>query len=591
MRNRPNKIPEFLNRRYIMIAVFMSMVVALVLRASWLQVINRDFLQQKGNAQHIKLVKMHAYRGMVTDRLGEPLAISTPIHAVCLNVKVSKLSNKQYQKLASVLGISSWRLKKIKKRVFWKRRQNKEFAYVKRQVRPELAKRVMALKYEGVYLKREFKRYYPTGSVSAHVVGFTNYKDVGLERIEIGAEGVERVYNTELSGVPGAKRVRKSRDGRFVESVQRIRTTLHGKPLALSLDHRLQYLAYKELNLALHKHKASSGSLVIMDVRNSEVLAMVNGPSFNPNKTRRPESDKDYYRNRAVIDPIEPGSTIKPFVVAAALQSGKMTSRSRINTAPGKLDLPGKHTIRDVINHGNLDLTNILVKSSNVGASLVAFKLGANRVWNQYKAVGFGRSTRSGYSGESGGKLTNYKRWNKAGIASHSIGYSLYVTPLQLAQAYTVFGSGGFLKPVAMLKQKKPWIRGKRVMSAAVAEKVVRMMEKVVSEKGTGKLAQVQGYRIAGKTGTTRIVKVINKQKVYSVRKHRALFVGMAPASSPRLVVVVVINEPKSKEYTGGEVAAPVFARVMRDALRILNISPDKMPMSNKTIKIVGGRS
>ncbi|VAW72347.1 Cell division protein FtsI [Peptidoglycan synthetase] [hydrothermal vent metagenome] len=590
MRTRPNKIPEFLNRRYLMMLVFLVMIIALFLRATWLQVIERDFLTQKGSAQHMKLIKMHAYRGMVTDRLGDPLAISTPIHAVCLNLKISKLSNRQFSKLASILGISVRQLKRIKKSVFWKKRQQKEFAYVKRQVRPTLARRVMALNYKGVYLKREFKRYYPTGSTTAHVVGFTNFKDVGKERIEVGAEGVERVYNRELSGIPGSKRVHKSRDGRYVESVERIRTTLHGKPLALSIDHRLQYLAYRELKSALRKYRAKSGSLVIMDVRNGEVLAMVNGPSFNPNKTDRRRWHGNLYRNRAVTDPLEPGSTIKPFVIAAALNAGIMKVNTRINTSPGTLRLPGKYIIRDIHNHGMLNLTNILAKSSNVGISRVAFKVGASRLWKQYQAVGFGHSTRSGYSGETGGKLSSHKKWGKTQIASHSIGYSLYVTPLQLAQAYVVLGSGGFLKPVAMLRQK-PWVQGKRVMSPRVATDVVRMMEKVVSEKGTGKLAHVQGYRVAGKTGTARIVKKVNNQRIYSDRKHRALFAGMAPASSPRLVIVVVINEPKGKEYSGGAVAAPIFARVMKDALRILNVSPDKMPISHKTIKIVGGRS
>ncbi len=590
MRTRPNKIPEFLNRRYMMMSIFLVMVVALTLRATWLQIIKRDFLSQKGSAQHIKLVKTHAYRGMVTDRLGDPLAISTPIHAICLNLKVADLTDRQFKKLASVLSLSTAQLKKLKKSVFWKKRQRNEFAYVKRQVRPELARRVMALNFKGVYLRREFKRYYPTGSVSAHVVGFTNFKDVGLDRIEVGAEGVERVYNRELSGISGAKRVHRSRDGRYVESVERIRTTLHGKPLALSIDHRLQYLAYRELKLALMKHKAKSGSLVIMDVRNGEVLAMVNGPSFNPNKTDRRSWHGNLYRNRAVTDPLEPGSTIKPFVIAAALDSGIMKVNTRINTSPGKIDLPGKYTIRDIRNYGMLDLTTILAKSSNVGISRVAIKLGADRLWKQYKALGFGRSTRSGYSGEARGKLGNPEKWNKTHIASHSIGYGLYVTPLQLAQAYVVLGSGGFLKPVAMLRQK-PWVQGKRVMSPRVATNVVRMMEKVVSEKGTGKLATVQGYRVAGKTGTARIVKRINSQKIYSNKKHRALFAGMAPASAPRLVIVVVINEPNGKKHSGGAVAAPIFARVMKDALRILNISPDKMPISTKTIKIVGGRS
>jgi len=349
----------------------------------------------------------------------------------------------------------------------------------------------------------------------------------------------------------------------------------------------LQYLAYRELTSALRKHGATSGSLIIMDVRNGEVLAMVNGPSFNPNLTRRPESAQDLYRNRAVTDPIEPGSTIKPFVIAAALQSGRMRASSRINTSPGKLEVSAKYTIRDTENHGSLNLTNILVKSSNVGASLVAIKVGAGKIWKQYRAVGFGRSTGSGYSGETSGKLTHYKKWNKSSVASHSIGYSLSVTPLQLAQAYVVLGSGGYLKPVSMLKQRSR-VRGERVMSSRVAKKITRMMEHVVSSsKGTGKLANVRGYRIAGKTGTAKIIN--KKTKKYYESRHRALFAGLAPASAPRLAIVVVINNPKGKDYSGGKVAAPVFARVMKDALRILNVSPDKMPVVNKTIKIVAG--
>ncbi len=549
-------------RRRTVVLVVMALVFLLLLgRAVYLQIFERDFLMKQGAARHLRVVAMKAYRGMITDRLGEPLAISTPAKSVWIDPRIFVSNDAGLRKLAQLLSLDPV---KLKRRIHRHMRRKSEFLYVKRQISQSLAAKVEALNLKGVNLMQEYKRYYPTGEVNAHVVGFTNVDDKGQE-------GIELAFDRRLSGSSGAKRVRKDRIGHIVEDVERIRPTLHGKPVRLSIDHRLQYLSYRILKNAVRKNRAVSGSLVILDVRTGEILAMVNQPSYNPND--RSQYFDRHYRNRAVTDLFEPGSTIKPFVIAAALQSGKFTPGTRIDTRPGRIELSGR-VIHDTRNYGVLSLAKVLIKSSNIGTSKVALKLGAATLWKQYRLLGLGQSTHSGFPGEASGVLNHYRHWNKVETASHSFGYGLSVTILQLAQAYMVLGNDGVRKPVSILRREGP-VFGRRVISYTSTRSVRRMLEKVVSAQGTGRLAAIDGYRVAGKTGTVK--KLVAKG--YSDKKYLALFAGFVPASKPRLVCVVLINEPRAGEYYGGKVAAPVFSEVMKNALRILNIAPDRLPV------------
>ncbi len=555
---------DLLRRRNIVLVMMASVFVLLLWRVVYLQIFKRDFLMKQGAARHLRVVAIKAYRGMITDRMGEPLAISSPVKSVWIDPRIFVADDGDLQKLARVLSLDPV---KLKRRISRHVRRKSEFLYVKRQIPQSLAARVAALNLKGVNLMQEYKRYYPTGEVNAHVVGFTNVDDKGQE-------GIELAFDRRLSGSSGEKRVRKDRIGHIVEDVERIRPTLHGKPVRLSIDHRLQYLSYRILKNAVKKNKALSGSLVILDIRTGEILAMVNQPSYNPND-RSQYFDRNY-RNRAVTDLFEPGSTIKPFVIAAALQSKKYTPATRIDTRPGRIELSGR-VIHDTRNYGVLSLAKVLIKSSNIGTSRVALKLGAEVLWKQYRLLGFGQSTHSGFPGEASGVLNHYRHWNKVETASHSFGYGLSVTILQLAQAYMVLGNDGVRKPVSILRRDGP-VFGRRVIHYTAARDVRRMLEKVVSAQGTGRLAAIDGYRVAGKTGTVKKLAA----KGYSDKKYLALFAGFVPASRPRLVCVVLINEPRAGEYYGGKVAAPVFSEVMKNALRILNIAPDRLPVQRR---------
>ena len=527
----------------------------LVWRAVDLHVFHKDFLQNQGDARYLRVVPIPAHRGMIVDRHGEPLAISTPVDSVWVQPSAFSSAYTDWPKLATLLKLD---LAHIQRSV--SQRQDKEFVYLKRHISPDLAKRVMALELPGVNLQREYHRYYPAGEVAAHVLGFSNVDDRGQE-------GLELAYDDWLKGVPGSQRVLKDRLGRVVRHVEQIHKPVPGRDLTLSLDRRLQYLAYRELKRAVQKHKARSGSAVILDVQSGEVLAMVNQPSYNPNNRKQFKGGQT--RNRAVTDLLEPGSTVKPFTVVAALESGRFRASSLVDTAPGQIRL-GQAVIRDSRNYGQISLAKVIQKSSNVGASKIALALPDETLWKVHARLGFGNVTDSGFPGEAEGLLSHARHWRDIEKAPLAYGYGMSVTPLQLARAYSVLATNGVLRPVSFLRTEDV-IEGERIIAASSARQVSRMLEAVVKAGGTGTQAQIAGYKVAGKTGTVK--KAVAGG--YSEDRYIAVFAGIAPASQPRLAMVVTINEPRGDTYYGGEVAAPVFSKVMAGALRMMGIPPD----------------
>jgi cell division protein FtsI (penicillin-binding protein 3) len=534
-------------------------VVTLVLvwRAVDLHVFHKEFLQDQGDARYLRIVPIPAHRGMITDRYGEPLAISTPVDSVWVQPAAFSEAYSDWPKLAKLLKLNLAHLKRT-----LSQRQDREFVYLKRHISPELAKKVMALELPGVNLQREYHRYYPAGEVTAHVLGFSNIDDRGQE-------GLELAYDEWLKGVPGSQRVLKDRLGRVVRHVEQLRKPMPGRDLTLSLDRRLQYLAYRELKRAVMQRQARSGSVVILDVQSGEVLAMVNQPSYNPNNRGHYKASQT--RNRAVTDLLEPGSTIKPFTVVAALESGQFRPDSMIDTSPGQYRL-GNAVIRDSRNYGRISVAKVIQKSSNVGASKIALTLSDEALWKVHARLGFGTVTGSGFPGEAGGLLSHARHWRDIEKATLAFGYGLSVTPLQLARAYSVLGNDGVLKPVSFLRTEGE-VEGQRIIAASITRQVRHMLEAVVQDGGTGTRARIAGYKVAGKTGTVK--KAVAGG--YSEDKYISVFAGLAPASQPRLAMVVTINEPRGDVYYGGEVAAPVFSKVMAGALRMLGIAPDNV--------------
>jgi len=556
-----SKQPVLINpvRHSIVLGAIMLSAGLLIWRAVDLQVTDSQFLQEEGDARHLRVMEIPAHRGMITDRNGEPLAISTPVDSVWVNPQELITASTEWPKLAKLLELD---IDELSQRVMT--RQTREFVYLKRRINPDIAQQVKALGIPGLFLQREYRRYYPAGEVAAHVVGFTNVDDKGQE-------GLELAYDKWLQGTSGSKRVIKNRLGHVVEDVESINVPEAGRELRLSIDRNIQYLAYRELKTAMRDHRARSGSIVVLDAKTSEVLAMVNQPSYNPNN--RSTLKNSHVRNRAVTDVFEPGSTMKPFTVAAALESKKYLPGNVIRTAPGYFRV-GRDTVRDTKNYGNLNLTDILVKSSNVGASKLALALEPEKLWNVYSRAGFGSLTHSGFPGEVSGLMTDHWKWSDIDQATFSFGYGMSVTSLQLAQAYVVLANEGRLSPASFLALEGEPLVPEQVMEPAVAKRVLKMMEAVVSEKGTGVKADVVGYRVAGKTGT------VHKSDVggYSEERYLSIFAGMAPVSDPRLVAVVMINEPRTEAYHGGQAAAPAFSRVMGGALRQLGVVPDDVP-------------
>lgn len=561
MREKSRREPEPANyawRHWALLGLLAVGGVALLVRDVYLQVIDQKFLEQQGDARILRVTKLSANRGMILDRNGEPLAVSTPVDTVWADPRKLAEVAQEIPRLARALDRDpEWLARRVTSSL------DKEFIYLVRHMRPTDAARVRALGIPGVDTLREYRRYYPAGEVTGHLLGFTNVDDVGQE-------GLELAFDQWLGGEPGAKRVMRDSLGRTIEDIERIKEARPGQDLRTSIDLRLQYLAYRELKAAVQANRAQSGSIVILDIQTGEVLAMVNQPAFNPND--REQYLPSRYRNRATNDFFEPGSSIKPFVIATAMRSGRFHTDTLIDTSPGMLRV-GIKTVKDHSNLGTIDVRTVLAKSSNVGTVKIALTLTPEQMWRQLDLFGFGRVTGGGYPGESAGILTGYEHWRPISQATMAYGYGLSVTPLQLAQAYAILGAGGVRRPISLRRVDAP-LPGERVLDESVAREVVTMLQSVVSDEGTARRASIMGYQVSGKTGTAWKT---SDGGGYSTNKYRAIFGGVVPASNPRLAAVVVIDEPSSGLYYGGDVSAPVFASVMSGALRLLAIPPDDL--------------
>ena len=557
-RKKADEAKRFRNRGSLVIAFYSALAIALVVRAIDLQVFEQDFLIDQANARHVRTSEVSAHRGTITDRNGEPLAVSTPVDSVWANPRLLAPAVDELPRLARMLDADAQLLMRR-----LSRSADKEFVYLRRHLPPANAGAVKELGLPGIDLQREYRRYYPAGEVTGHLIGFTDIDDKGQE-------GMEFAYDHWLGGESGTRRVLKDEKGRIIEDVESIRTARHGKALAASIDLRVQYLAYRELKRAIADHGAESGSVVILDIRTGEVLAMVNQPGYNPND--RAQYNATRYRNRAVTDMLEPGSSIKPVIMAAVLESNRFQPTTRIETAPGWVQVGAKR-IEDKRNNGRLSLTEIIARSSNVGITKLAMQLEPEQLWKTLAGFGFGELTASGFPGESSGLLSHYSHWQPISQATLAYGYGISMTPLQLARAYATIGAGGIERPISLVRvDSAP--RGRRVIDAGTAQSILSMMEHVVHPGGTGAKAAVTGYRIAGKTGTAWKFAAGG----YSRNKYLSIFAGVAPASRPRLAAIVVVDEPRGEDYYGGDVAAPVFAEVMSEALRLLAVAPDDLP-------------
>lgn len=551
-------------RSLVVLSLVMLGAAGLVARAVELQLLDHGFLAKQGDERSMRVVKIAAHRGAITDRNGEPLAVSTPVDSVWVNPQEINDNIDQLPRLAKALKVDQQPLaRRITSNL------DREFLYLVRHMPPEQAAHIKALGIPGVYLQREYRRYYPAGEVTGHVVGFTTVDDKGQEGLELG-------FDQLLNGEDGAKRVIQDMYGHYVENVESIRAPRPGRDLVTSIDLRIQYLAYRELKSAMQEYRAHAGSVIVVDVDTGEVLALVNQPSYNPND--REQLKAGLYRNRAATDIFEPGSSIKPFIMAAALASGQYRADSVVDTSPGFLKV-GTKVFEDEHNLGTIDLATILAKSSNVGTAKVALSLQPEQIWSTMTGLGLGQVTGSGYPGESAGMLSQYAHWRPIGIATMSHGYGLSVTPLQLAHAYATIGAGGLKRPITFERVSGP-VPGERVLNPKVAHDLVQLMEQVVEKGGTATRASLIGYRVSGKTGTA--FKSIAGG--YSTDRIMAVFAGLVPASHPKLATVVVIDEPSRdmQEETGtlaqgGTVAAPVFASVMSGALRLMDVPPDDL--------------
>lgn len=552
---RNRRRPSTRLRMVVMFLLLGMATAGLALRAVDLQVVRKGFLKSQGDARYLRTIPMRVSRGTIFDRNGVPLAVSTPVESLWVDPEQLQEHPERIPDLGRALDISapvlSQRLKK---------NNHREFLYLKRRISPSAANKVLGLDIPGVNQQREYKRFYPSGEVMAHVLGFTNIDDNG-------AEGLERTYNDWLSGRDGSKQVIRDRLGHIVENVNLVREPQPGRDLTLSIDRRIQYLAYRELKSAVLKHGARAGSIIVMDVRNGEILAMVNQPSFNPNAVGH--SQPAQRRNRALTDVIEPGSVMKPFTIAAALESGKWTPTTPVDTNPGWLAMSG-YTIHDVHNHGMLDLTGVLTKSSNVGAAEISQTLDAKHMYELLDRFGFGERSGSGFPGEAAGVLPPGNEWSNLRKATISYGYGLSATPLQLARAYAALANDGLMYVPSFVRDQHS--KADAVIDPALARELLDMLETVVSPQGTALRAAIANYRVAGKTGTSHIA----AGGGYSDR-YVSAFIGIAPASHPRLVVVVIVDDPSGGTYFGGLVAAPLFSRVMGNTLRLLDIPPDNV--------------
>ncbi|MEL7535990.1 MAG: penicillin-binding transpeptidase domain-containing protein [Pseudomonadota bacterium] len=548
---------RFRFRSVVVNGFFIAISVVLVGRAAHLQVLQQDFLQDEARKRHVREVTLSAHRGPIVDRNGEPMAVSTPVDSVWANPRLLGPAIDDVPALSRMIDVDG---DQLLRRI--SRSADREFVYLRRHLPPARAANVMALDLPGVALQREYRRFYPAGEVVGHVLGFTNIDDQGQE-------GLEYAFDHWLAGQPGSKRVIKDEKGRVIEDVDSVRQARHGNSLVTSLDLRLQYLAYRELMRAIAEHDAESGSVVVLDIDTGEVLAMVNQPGYNPND--RSQFNASRYRNRAVTDILEPGSSIKPLIVAAALASNRFDAASVVDTAPGWIQV-GPKKIEDKRNHGRLTLTEVIARSSNVGITKLAMQLEAEQLFGTLVGFGLGALTGSDFPGESSGLLSHYTHWRAISQATLAYGYGVSVTPLQLARAYAAIGGGGVLRPVTLVRQNAP-VDGVQILEPEDAAAILSMMEQVVAPGGTGTKAAVPGYRIAGKTGTAWKFSAGG----YSQNKYISIFAGVAPASAPELAVVVIVDEPSRDDYYGGDVAAPVFARIVAESLRLLAVTPDDL--------------
>ncbi len=562
----------------IVLALLALLVGVIAWRIVDLQVMDQGFLKGQGDARSVRHIPIPAHRGLITDRNGEPLAVSTPVTTLWGNPKELQAARARWPELAKALGqdaaVLSERLQS---------QASREFMYLVRGLTPEQGQEILDLKIPGVYAQEEFRRFYPAGEVAAHVVGFTDIDDRGRE-------GMELAYDEWLAGVPGKRQVLKDRRGRLIKDVQVTKNAKPGKAMALSIDLRLQYLAHSELRNVVHEYGAKAASLVMVDVKTGEILAMANQPTYNPNNRRNLQPAA--MRNRAMIDVFEPGSTVKPFSIAAALVTGKYQPDSVVNTLPGWMRI-GRYTIRDVSRGGMLSLTGILMKSSNVGISKIALDIGAEPVYAVMQQAGFGQDTGLGFPGERVGNLPNHRKWRDAETASLAYGYGLSVTAVQLAHAYAVLGNQGTNVPLSLLRLDRAQ-DGVQVIDKQISGTVLQMLRAVVEEEGGGGArAKVPGYHVGGKSGTA---KKISGTGGYTKDAYRSFFAGVAPLSNPRIAAVVVVDEPSKGQYYGGLVAAPVFGKVMARALRLMNVAPDNLPppaelQTAEAAKGKGGRS
>ena len=555
----PIKLPVW--RARVVLVLLLVWFLALVGRALYLQSVNRDFLRQKGEARYSRVINLNANRGKILDRNGEPLAISTPVESIAASPRDVEMSVAQMAKLAQLIDLPQAEMKK-------KLAEQRDFVYLKRQLSPEVAEQVLKLNVPGVFLQREYRRYYPSGDQTAHLLGFTDVDDKGQE-------GVELAFNDELVGVNGSRRVLKDRLGNIIEGVESIRAPQQGQDITLSIDRNIQYLAHRELEKAVIANHAKAGAVVVLDAKTGEVLALVNQPTYNPNK-RSKNMQPAVMRNRVVTDIFEPGSTMKPFTAAFAIESGRVKPDTIIQTAPGSMSI-GPATIHDAHAAGPLTVAQVIQKSSNVGAAKMALMLPPEYMWDRFTKLGLGKAPHIGFPGEASGKVRPVESWRPIEQATMSYGHGISVSLIQLARAYTVFASDGELRKISLLKLDGTG-SSDRVFSPATAQAVRSMLELVVQPGGTALRAQVVGYRVAGKTGTAH---KLNANGTYAEDRYVASFVGLAPASDPRLIIAVMIDEPSAGQYYGGQVAAPVFSQIMTGALRMLSVQPDAPGGSN----------
>lgn len=541
-------------RARLVLAGFAAAFALLAGRSLYLQAMKTEFLQGKGEARYSRVLEVPATRGRILDRNGKALAVSTPVKSVWAIPGDVVASAAQKRKLEALLGLGHRELdRKLAE-------ASSEFVYLRRQIAPETAERVAALEIPGIYQHPEYRRYYPGGEVTAHVVGFTGVDDAGQE-------GVELAYQSWLGGKPGSRRVIKDRLGRVVEDVESIRTARDGRDLSLSVDAKIQSLAFGALKDAVVQHKAKAGALVAIDVRTGEVIALANVPSYNPNNRARLSGAQ--LRNRVMTDVFEPGSTLKPFTVALALELGQVKPKTRVQTGGGRMTL-ANYTIHDAHAAGAMTISEIIQKSSNIGAAKIALALPREQMWEFFRHVGFGAAPELDFPGEATGRVRDYKGWRPIEQATMAYGHGISVSLVQLARAYTVFARDGELVPLTLVRRAAP-VAGAQVLSAESAREMRAMLELAVQPGGTAPRARIMGWRVAGKTGTAHKL----EDGTYAADKYVSSFVGFAPVSEPRVVIAVMIDEPRNGEYYGGTVAAPVFAQVMQGALRLLGVPHD----------------